>query len=301
MCTSHHLHRKISRVDAQIDRLQARLSFRENPTGYKSSATLVSIMGSRGPQVAWIVLLLLSFVVVTVPICAQLQSWHSHGDSNPQEPLPDGVYRVGRDVKAPRATYSPSPEFSEQARLAGYEGTCVLELVVDAEGMPQNIKVTRPVGMGLDEKAIEAVQQWRFSPALKDGAPVAVQINVETSFHLYAPKKPALFDKANAGDAKAQLEIAQILLADPYLAKDDSKGFAFLEKAANQGLPKAQFAMGEYFSSRKNDWVTAYVWYALAQKKHYKESDQKLKDLEAKMTPEQLAEARRRAGSDNPF
>jgi len=256
----------------------------------------------RSPRVGWIAVLLLSLVVV-VPICAQLQPLHPRGDSNPQEPLPDGVYRVGRGVSAPRATYMPDPEFSEQARAAGYEGTGVLWLVVDAEGMPQEIKVTRALGMGLDDKALEAVRLWRFKAAMKDGTPVAVQINVEVSFHLYnqGDKKPKLFQKANAGDAKAQFEIAQILLGDPYLAKDDSKGFAFLEKAAKQGLPPAQFAMGDYFSSRKNDLLNAYVWYALARKNRYKESDQKLKDLAEKMTPEQLAEARRRADSDNPF
>ncbi len=157
--------------------------------------------------------------------------------------------------------------------------------------------------MGLDDKAIEAVRQWRFAPAIKDGTPVAVQINVEVSFRLYGQgdKKPRLFQKANAGDAKAQFEIAQIFLSDPYLANDDSKGFAFLEKAAKQDFPPAQFAMGDYFSSHRNDLVTAYVWYALARKNRYKQSGQKLKDMAEKMTPEQLAEARRRAESNSPF
>jgi TonB family protein len=197
----------------------------------------------------------------------------------------------------------PDPEFSEQARNAGYEGTCVLELVVDSEGLPRDIKVTHPLGLGLDEKAVAAVRQWRFNAALKDGAPVAVRINVEVNFHLYASndKKAKLFQKANGGDAKAQFELSQLLLSDPYLAKDDSKGFAFLEKAAKHGLPPAQFAMGEYFWSHKNDLVTAYVWYALAQKHRYKESEQKMKELTEKMTPEQLAEARGRAESGSPF
>ncbi len=259
-------------------------------------------MRCRSPRIRWIALPLLSLLVVA-PIYAQLQPLHRGGDSNPQEPLPDGVYRVGRDIKAPRATYMPDPEFSEQARDVGYEGTCVLWLVVDAEGMPRKIKVTRALGMGLDDKAIEAVRQWRFTPSTKDGTPVAVQINVEVSFRLYAQgdKKPKLLQKANAGDAKAQFEIAQILLSDPYLSKDDSKGFDFLEKAAKQGLPPAQFAMGDYFSSHRNDLVTAYVWYALARKNRYKQSDQRLKDLAEKMTPEQLAEARRRVESNSPL
>lgn len=233
-------------------------------------------------------------LLLGMPVGAQLQSLHPSGDSKPQERLPDGVFRVGGNVKPPRPKYDPEPEFSEQARHVGYEGVCVLKLVVDAEGMPQNITVVRPVGMGLDDKAIAAVRQWRFSPALKDREPVAVQIDVEVSFHLHSQKKPSLFDKANSGNAKAQLEIAQILLSDPYLVNDDSKEFSYLEKAAKQNLPPAQFAMGEYFSSRKNDLVTAYVWYSLARKSRYKDSDEKLKELAAKMTPEQLGEARQR-------
>ena len=196
----------------------------------------------QSPRIRWIALLLFAFAVAQAgPVCAQLRELHSHDESSPQEPPPDGVYKVGHGVRAPRVTYQTTPQFSEQARELGYDGTGLLSLVVDAEGMPQQIKVVHPLGMGLDAKAIEAVRQWRFSPGLKDGNPVPVQINVEVSFHLYdqGNKKPTLFQKANAGDAKAQFEIAQIFLADPYLAKDDSKGFGFLEKAAKQGLPKA--------------------------------------------------------------
>jgi len=254
----------------------------------------------RSARIGWTGLLLLSFVVVpmVVPVLAQVQPLH-RADSNPQEPV-DGVYRAGRGVSAPRATYQPDPEYSEKARQVGYEGTCVLELVVDAEGMPRDIKVVRAVGLGLDDKALEAVRRWRFTPAMKDGEPVAVRINVETSFHLYHPK-PGLFQKANGGDAKAQFELSQLLLADPELARDDAIGFGYLERAAKQGFPKAEFAMGEYWSSRRNDLVTAYVWYAQAERHHYKDSGARMKELAGKMTPEQLDEARRRVDSNNPF
>jgi len=96
-----------------------------------------------------------------------------------------GAYRVGGGVSAPRVLYDPDPEYSEEARKAKYQGTVVLWLVVNADGKPQDIKVTRPLGMGLDEKAIEAVRQWRFDPAKKDGHPVPVMINVEVNFRLY--------------------------------------------------------------------------------------------------------------------
>ena len=96
-----------------------------------------------------------------------------------------GAYRVGGGVSAPKALYAPDPEYSEEARKAKYQGTVVLWLVVDAAGRPQQIRVQRALGMGLDEKAIEAVKQWKFDPAKKDGQPVPVMINVEVNFRLY--------------------------------------------------------------------------------------------------------------------
>jgi TonB family protein len=96
-----------------------------------------------------------------------------------------GVFRVGGGVSAPRAVYSPDPEYSEEARKAKYQGTCVLWLIVGPDGKPRDIKIARSLGLGLDEKAIEAVKQWKFEPAMKDGKPVAVQINVEVDFRLY--------------------------------------------------------------------------------------------------------------------
>ena len=96
-----------------------------------------------------------------------------------------GVFRVGGGVSAPRAISTPDPEYSEEARKAKYQGTCVLWLVVGPDGRPRDIRIARTLGLGLDEKAIEAVKNWRFEPAMKDGKPVAVQINVEVSFRLY--------------------------------------------------------------------------------------------------------------------
>src|SRR5450631_2786065 len=96
-----------------------------------------------------------------------------------------GAYRVGGGVSAPKALYAPDPEYSEEARKAKYQGTCVLWLIVGPDGHPRDIRIARSLGLGLDEKAIEAVKQWKFEPAMKDGKPVAVQINVEVDFRLY--------------------------------------------------------------------------------------------------------------------
>ena len=96
-----------------------------------------------------------------------------------------GAYRVGGGVSAPKALYAPDPEYSEEARKAKYQGTVVLWMVVGADGRPQQVRVQRSLGMGLDEKAIEAVRQWKFEPAKLNGQAVPVQINVEVNFRLY--------------------------------------------------------------------------------------------------------------------
>jgi len=96
-----------------------------------------------------------------------------------------GAFRVGGGVSAPKVIYQPDPEYSEEARKAKFSGTCVLWLVVGPDGKPRDIRVSRTLGLGLDEKAIEAVKSWRFEPAMKDGKPVSVMINVEVSFRLY--------------------------------------------------------------------------------------------------------------------
>jgi len=95
------------------------------------------------------------------------------------------VFRVGNGVSPPRAVYDPDPEYSEEARKAKYQGTVVLAIVVDPSGHPRDVRVARSLGMGLDQKAVEAVEKWKFTPGLKDGMAVAVQVNVEVSFRLY--------------------------------------------------------------------------------------------------------------------
>jgi periplasmic protein TonB len=96
-----------------------------------------------------------------------------------------GVFKVGGGISAPQAISTPDPEYTEEARRARTQGTCILWLIVDAEGHPRDIRIIRGLGFGLDAKAIEAVKQWRFQPALKDGKPVNVQISVEVGFRLY--------------------------------------------------------------------------------------------------------------------
>jgi TonB family protein len=98
-----------------------------------------------------------------------------------------GAYNVGSRISAPVLTHGVTAKFTDEARRAHYQGICVIALIVDAQGNPQNIHVVRTLGMGLDEKAMEAIRKYKFKPALKDGkTPVPVMITVEVDFHLYS-------------------------------------------------------------------------------------------------------------------
>ena len=95
------------------------------------------------------------------------------------------IYRIGGDVSAPELVFAPAPEFSKEAKRAKYQGVCILALIVDAQGNPQRVQVIRHLGKGLDQKAVEAVKQYRFRPAMLHGEPVAVEVNIEVNFRLY--------------------------------------------------------------------------------------------------------------------
>jgi TonB family protein len=97
-----------------------------------------------------------------------------------------GVYRIGGGISAPVPIFTPEAEFSDEARRAKYQGVCLISLIVDANGNPINPRVVRPLGMGLDEKALEAVRKYKFKPAMKDGrTPVPVMMSIEVNFRLY--------------------------------------------------------------------------------------------------------------------
>jgi TonB family protein len=96
-----------------------------------------------------------------------------------------GPYRIGGGVSSPVAIYDPDPEYSDEARKEKYQGTVILWVVIGADGLPHQMKVQRSLGMGLDEKAMEAVKRWRFKPAMRNGQPVPVEVNVEVNFRLY--------------------------------------------------------------------------------------------------------------------
>ena len=96
-----------------------------------------------------------------------------------------GVRRIGGGVSAPVVLFAPEPEFSEEARKAKVAGNVLVYLQVDTTGHPVHVRVLRGIGLGLDEKAVEAVRQYKFKPAMENGKPVPVEMNVEVNFQIF--------------------------------------------------------------------------------------------------------------------
>jgi TonB family protein len=95
-----------------------------------------------------------------------------------------GAYKIGGGVSPPSILFKVEPEYSEEARKSKFQGTVLLFVVLDEKGNTRDIKILRPLGLGLDQKAVEAVEKWKFSPGKKDGKPVAVQAQIEVNFRL---------------------------------------------------------------------------------------------------------------------
>jgi TonB family protein len=94
------------------------------------------------------------------------------------------TFRIGPGIAAPKPLQRGEPGYSEDARLAQLMGTVVLSITVGADGLAHDIKVVRGLGLGLDEKAAEAVGKWTFQPGTKDGQPVPVAAIIEVNFRL---------------------------------------------------------------------------------------------------------------------
>jgi len=173
--------------DQEIDGL---LAFYQSPAGramvQKTPALTVKIMGAMQSQ--------MSELMPEVRRIAQEaigQNGRPVGTTAPPVFTPppgvpgtSGAYRIGGGVSAPMPTYQQQPGYTEEARAGKLEGSVRLSVVVDENGNPRNVVVVKPLGLGLDEKAVEAVQNWRFKPGMKDGQPVPVEAIIDVTFHL---------------------------------------------------------------------------------------------------------------------
>jgi len=94
------------------------------------------------------------------------------------------VHRIGGGVSAPQLVYKTEPAYSDEARAAKYQGTVVVGVEIDPNGVAQNIRVIRGMGLGLNDRAVEAISMWKFKPGMRDGQPVTVAATIEVNFRL---------------------------------------------------------------------------------------------------------------------
>jgi TonB family protein len=114
-----------------------------------------------------------------VAATANQSAVHSGTAAGPARPM-----HIGGNIKKPVVIYTVSPEFSQQARKAKFSGNVEVYLWVEKDGHPSHVRVVKGVGMGLDEKAVESVRQYKFKPATLDGKPVTVDLYVDVNFQM---------------------------------------------------------------------------------------------------------------------
>ena len=94
------------------------------------------------------------------------------------------LIRPSSGMTTPVLASQQEPEYTLAAQLAKLEGTVSFSVIIDRKGEPQHIRLRRGCGYGLDEKAAEAVNRWRFRPAIKQGEPVPMAAQTEVNFRL---------------------------------------------------------------------------------------------------------------------
>lgn len=117
-------------------------------------------------------------MAVAMPVIGQ-----AGAQTKPDDPLPSPVFSAGNlGATTPIIAHSVPAKYTEAARRAKFQGYCIVQLIVDADGMPRDVHVLKPVGMGLDENAVEAVKQDRFKPGTYHRKPVAVRLSMVVNF-----------------------------------------------------------------------------------------------------------------------
>ncbi len=144
-------------------------------------------------------------------------------------------------IMHPVLTQQVEPAYTKEARKRNISGDILLSLVVDADGTPKNIKVVSPLGLGLDEKAIEAVSKWRFKPGTKNGVPVPVMAQVEVSFRLCGENCGTLTQSERA---RVMFNLAILQLQGGPNQPDPHAAFQTMQKAVAMEYPPAETRLG---------------------------------------------------------
>jgi TonB family protein len=160
----------LRRMDATIEIL---LSNKDDWAGV--TAAMLSVFLASGES-----------MLNVVPTC-----WSAYFELEEQRPRKtdssEKIFYVKDDktLVAPHIISDPEPEYSEEARDMKLRGALAITLVVNESGVPEDIQIEKPLGVGLDEESIRAVENWKFVPGRKDGKAVSVGITIEVTFNLY--------------------------------------------------------------------------------------------------------------------
>jgi TonB family protein len=188
--------------------------------------------------------------------------------SFPQHPYP-GVYRVGGGVTPPVPIYRVEPEFSELAREAGFQGSVLVKLVVGPDGLVQSPSVVKAIGMGLDEAALAAVQQWKFKPGTKEGQPVPVFAQIEVTFRLLSGANNAASLAADSTSKKRddQARAGKAFYWGNGVTRDYEQALVFFQKAVAQDDHRSESYLGLMYSQGQGvakDSAEAATWFRKA-------------------------------------
>jgi len=189
----------------------------------------------------------------------------------------DTVMRVGKGVSAPHVLKKVDPKYTPEAERERIQGTALYTLVVDSNGRPKDIELLSPIGYGLDERGIDAIQQWRFAPGMKDGAPVNIRAQIEVNFrfpgiafdekhekfrteynaaihHLAQPESKAkgvtaIQELAAKKFPPAMALLGQWMRAGTEVPKDSDGGLDLIRRAADQSDRDGLYALGKLYAS----------------------------------------------------
>jgi TonB family protein len=155
-----------------------------------------------------------------------------------QVPGSDDVIRIGPGVTPPRVLHKLEPEYSPDARADHVQGTVIFQLVVSDKGRPTNISVISPLGFGLDERALAAIEKWEFAPGMKEGKPVKILATVEVSFRF-----PQLWFDEKAEHQRSSFNVAlQALQGHDSKAMD--RAVKSIQDLSKQRFPAAMYMVG---------------------------------------------------------
>lgn len=147
----------------------------------------------------------------------------------------------------PVLIHKVEPQYTDKARSAHISGRSLLSVVIDENGVPRDIKVISPLPDGLEEKAIEAVSQWRFKPATRNGVAISTKAQVEVNFRLCEGDCGANPDFERLEGARTIYNGAIHQLSGDIDKKDEMAGFRAMERAALMGYRPAETILGQLF------------------------------------------------------